>query len=577
MTGIGKDRTEKVSLKNWGAPPVADNRHNMRRNVALDCGWGRLLFGQTFETAEHLATVLRNEKRGQRDGAPYVHEPHVLLSMAPDILFADPSYTYRLMLETEWKEELPKQRFSIRRAEATHEEEINRIYLTRGMVPLRTGYCRDMANLPEVIILVACDTAAPSTIYGVVMGVDHTRAINDPDNGSSLWALAIDPQAPHPGIGRALTRSLADIFRDYGRAFMDLSVMHDNTEAIALYEKLGFEQVPVYCLKKKNPINQDLFIGPLPDTGLNPYAQIIVNEARRRGILVEIEDSEAGLFQLTFGGRRIACRESLSDLTSAVALSRCDDKALTHRLLNRAGLNVPEQCEATSDDVADGFLAEHKSIVVKPARGEQGAGVAIDLKTTDEVREAVRAARALCDRVLLEKYVSGGDLRIIVIDSEVVAAAIRRPPKVTGDGKRTVRELIQAQSRRRQTATGGESQIPLDDETSRCVREAGFEFSDVLPEGKDVQVRNAANLHTGGTIHDVTDALNADLRDAAIKAAETLDIPVVGLDLIVDDPADSNYVIIEANERPGLANHEPQPTAERFIDLLFPQTRETGA
>ena len=35
-----------------------------------------------------------------------------------------------------------------------------------------------------------------------------------------------------------------------------------------------------------------------------------------------------------------------------------------------------------------------------------------------------------------------------------------------------------------------------------------------------------------------------------------------------------NYVI-EANERPGLANHEPQPTAERFLDMLFPQTATT--
>jgi hypothetical protein len=31
-------------------------------------------------------------------------------------------------------------------------------------------------------------------------------------------------------------------------------------------------------------------------------------------------------------------------------------------------------------------------------------------------------------------------------------------------------------------------------------------------------------------------------------------------------------VFIEANERPGLANHEPQPTAERFVDLLFPMS-----
>jgi D-alanine-D-alanine ligase-like ATP-grasp enzyme len=70
----------------------------------------------------------------------------------------------------------------------------------------------------------------------------------------------------------------------------------------------------------------------------------------------------------------------------------------------------------------------------------------------------------------------------------------------------------------------------------------------------------------------VTDSLHAELANAAVVAARTLDIPVVGLDLIVDAPEQPGYRVIEANERPGLANHEPQPTAERFIDYLFPQT-----
>ncbi len=85
-------------------------------------------------------------------------------------------------------------------------------------------------------------------------------------------------------------------------------------------------------------------------------------------------------------------------------------------------------------------------------------------------------------------------------------------------------------------------------------------------------VRKTANLHTGGTIHDVTSQLNPALSHAAVTAAETLKIPVTGLDMIVSSPADEDYIIIEANERPGLANHEPQPTAECFIDLLYPQT-----
>ena len=90
-------------------------------------------------------------------------------------------------------------------------------------------------------------------------------------------------------------------------------------------------------------------------------------------------------------------------------------------------------------------------------------------------------------------------------------------------------------------------------------------------------MRKAANLHTGGTIHDVTDTVHPDLAAAACRAARAIDIPVVGIDFMIRDPSEPDYVFIEANERPGLANHEPQPTAERFMDLLFPLSRRRPA
>jgi D-alanine-D-alanine ligase-like ATP-grasp enzyme len=114
--------------------------------------------------------------------------------------------------------------------------------------------------------------------------------------------------------------------------------------------------------------------------------------------------------------------------------------------------------------------------------------------------------------------------------------------------------------------------VPFDDETQRCIAEAGYDYESVLPPQEEIQVRKAANLHTGGTIHDVTDDIHPQLTRAAEKAARAIDIPVTGLDFCVPDLQSPEYVIIEANERPGLANHEPQPTAQRFIDLLFPQT-----
>jgi D-alanine-D-alanine ligase-like ATP-grasp enzyme len=185
----------------------------------------------------------------------------------------------------------------------------------------------------------------------------------------------------------------------------------------------------------------------------------------------------------------------------------------------------------------------------------------------------VAVARAFCEEVIVEELVPGQDLRIVVIDHRVVAAATRRPAQVVGDGHTDLRSLIERHSRRRAAATQGESRIPLDAETERCVRAAGHALDSVLPAGEVLAVRKTANLHTGGTIHDETDRLHPTLRAVAEQASRLLDIPVVGLDFMVPAVDGDAYAVIEANERPGLANHEPQPTVERFVDLLFPQTR----
>ena len=563
---------EMASLKHWGGRPDSLQTDGVGSKVSVECGWGRLLFGQTFSEPEDLAAAVQQEREGQRDVALYVRDPHVVLSKAPHALFLDPSHTFRLDLESLPGTEELHDRITIRRAVPEDQVAIDTIYEARRMVPLAEGFIASLDNQPATIVLVAEDKS-DKQIHGVVMGVDHVKAFGDPDNGSSLWALAVDTRTRIPGVGRKLVIALSTHFRNEGRCFMDLSVIHTNKEAIALYDKLGFKQVPAYCIKKKNPVNEKLFIGPKLEETLNPYAQIIVDEARRRGIAVKVEDAPTGLFCLSLGGRSVACRESLSELTSAVALSRCDDKTLTHRLLAKAGLKVPGQALIKKDSEALTFLKKHDRIVVKPASGEQGRGVYVDLSTPTEVIAAVKQARTLSGQVLVEEYISGHDLRIIVIGGEVVAGAIRKPATIVGDGVHTIIELIAKQSRRRAAATRNESSIPFDEETERTVMSAGYQMLDLLPRDVELQVRKTANLHTGGTMQDVTAELHEELKRASIEAANILSMPVVGLDLIVESPSAPDYRFIEANERPGLANHEPAPTAQKFIDLLFPETR----
>jgi len=565
------ERSRSPSLAGWDGSARHD-RPLAIPDAVVDCGWGRLVFGQTFQDSARLAETIKLEAPGRRDIAMYLRDPHVVIAMAPQELFLDPSHTFRLWLDQYHPSRHRSAGFTVRLLNSLSDaESVHDLYKKRHMVPPDPEFVWEQRTSRALIYLVATDDLSGALI-GAVTGVDHQEAFDDPENGSSLWALAVDPQAQQPGIGETLLRQLAEHFQARGRAFMDLSVMHNNYQAIRLYEKLGFQRVPVFAIKRKNPYNEPLFVADGPEAALNPYARIIVDEARRRGIGVEVLDEEAGYFSLSFGGRTLVCRESLCELTSAVAMSRCDDKAVTHRLLRRAGLKVPRQQRVSSLAEAEALLAEHGSVVVKPARGEQGAGISVDVRSPQALETALASARRISDSVLIEEYVRGQDLRIVVIDFKVVAAAVRRPPEIVGSGQHSVRELIEKQSRRRAAATGGESHIPLDAETRRCVEEAGFSLDGVLPEGQTLVVRKTANLHTGGTIHDVTSRLSHKLCRAAVATARALDIPVTGLDFIVPSVEGDDYCIIEANERPGLANHEPQPTAQRFIDLLFPQT-----
>ncbi len=546
-----------------------EDRSEQAASRALFCGWGRVLFAQTFEDPAELAREMQAEKPGERDIAAYVRDPHVVLSHAPQRLFLDPSDMLRLALGDLAMPEPPRGVEIRRVADPAEAQAINDLYVKRDMVPSDPAFIWNSRAAEDIHFLVAVDSRT-GQVVGTVTGLDHVAAFDDSSSGSSLWCLAVDPAAVQPGIGEGLVRALAFHYQALGRSYMDLSVVHDNVQAKALYAKLGFEPVQVFAIKTKNAHNEALFIGPELDEGLNPYARIIVDEARARGISVQVLDEAEGYFRLSRGGKSVVCRESLSELTSAIAMSRCQDKYVTHRWLNQAGLATPALQLAGPNDLNGEFLGRHRTIVVKPAIGEQGNGITVGIDSLEQLEPAIERAAKYSERVLLESFHPGEDLRIVVINGQVVAASVRRPAQIVGDGARTAQTLIEKQSRRRGAATGGESSIPIDEETRRCLREAGYTLGSVIPADLTVTVRGTANLHTGGTMHDVTDELHPVLTDVAERAAERLSIPVVGLDLIVQDPKQPDYVIIEANERPGLANHEPQPTAQRFLDLLFP-------
>src|SRR5690349_476283 len=255
------ERRNAPSLCSWDIRSQNHPAHaDLPGNVVVECGWGRLLFAHTYGDLHELARALREEAPGRRDIALYLRDPHVVLSLAPQELFLDPSHTYRLWLANYRPGRRRPRGFTVRRLRTIEDAEaVNRIYASRNMVQVPPAFFHDQRNSRVLTYFVAED-AASGEVVGSVTGVDHARAFNDPENGSSLWCLAVDPQAALPGIGESLVRTLAEHFQARGRSFMDLSVMHDNVNAIALYEKLGFQRVPVFALKTKNSSNEKLYV-----------------------------------------------------------------------------------------------------------------------------------------------------------------------------------------------------------------------------------------------------------------------------------------------------------------------------
>ena len=244
-------------------------------NAVLDCGWGRLIFGQTFTDPQALVDCLREEQPQRRDIAFYIRDPHVVLAAAPQEVFLDPSHTFRLDLATYRSSKSRPRGYFIRRlASEADATAVNRIYETNHMVPVEPDFFWRQRDSRTLNYLVAEDNES-GEIIGTVTGVDHERAFADPEKGSSLWCLAVEPTTQHPGVGEALVRRLSELFQARGCAYMDLSVLHDNEGAIALYEKLGFRRVPFFTLKRKNVINEKLFIGSPPEEELNIYARIM--------------------------------------------------------------------------------------------------------------------------------------------------------------------------------------------------------------------------------------------------------------------------------------------------------------
>ncbi|MBU0714985.1 MAG: hypothetical protein KJ964_06480 [Verrucomicrobia bacterium] len=301
------------------------------------------------------------------------------------------------------------------------------------------------------------------------------------------------------------------------------------------------------------------------------YTTTITQEARRRGIGIEVIDAETPIFILKHGDRKIRCYNSLTDRVGAVTFYMAQDKRLAHVFLERYGFSVPRQMKYSRLDQAMAFLAKYKSVVVKPCREWGGRGIASAVTTMADLKRAIERARKFSEDMVIEEYVEGSDHRLIFVNGRFVAAIRREPAFVVGNGASSIRSLILQKNVRVRNVDASNS-IPLDVETRRNLAAFGLDYNSVPRKGKIVQVRLTSNYHTGGSVTEITETVSTDLVCEAQKIARLFDVPVIGVDFLVNSKTGRHWVI---ELSPDLAISPPEggKVARHFLDYLFPETK----
>jgi len=314
---------------------------------------------------------------------------------------------------------------------------------------------------------------------------------------------------------------------------------------------------------------------------LGPSTSHIVDAATERKI-PSIRLTEGNLVQLGYGARQRRIWTAETDETSAIAEGIASDKDLTKSLLQSCGVPVPEgRMVDNPDDAWEAAEDIGLPVVVKPYDGNHGRGVSLDLKTRAEVEAAYHLADRKGSGVMVEKYITGTEHRLLVVGKSVVAAAAGETAWVTGDGKSNIIKLVDEQintdPRRGTTEASplnalapevGDAEINLE------LERQGLNVYSVPVAGQKVLIQRNGNV-----AFDVTDKVHPTIAAKAALAARIVGLDIAGVDMVLEDISkpigEQQGAVIEVNASPGLLSHlkpaagEPRPIGPAIMDHLF--------
>lgn len=316
---------------------------------------------------------------------------------------------------------------------------------------------------------------------------------------------------------------------------------------------------------------------------LGPSASSIVEEAKKRNIPVTRIGNES-LIQLGYGKSSRIIESTLTDATSCISADIASNKQLTKLILKDNQIPVPVGKVVYSEIYAKVAADEiGRPVVIKPYDGNQGKGVHLNLESDEQILSAFKEASKYSNKIIVEQFIKGKDYRILVIGDKVRVVSERLPALVVGDGINSIEKLVEITNQDENRGEHHEkplTKIKLDEAVLNVLSKKGFDKNYIPSAGEKVVLRENANLSTGGTAIDCTDIIHPDNQDVAVRAAKAIGIDIAGIDVVIEDIAQSIHtsggVVVEVNAAPGIRMHlfpsqgKPRNVAKDIVDMFYP-------
>ncbi|MFC2120020.1 cyanophycin synthetase [Bacteroidota bacterium] len=316
---------------------------------------------------------------------------------------------------------------------------------------------------------------------------------------------------------------------------------------------------------------------------LGPSTQSIVSEANNRSIPV-IRLNDDSYVQLGYGIHQRRIQATIIDSTSAIGVEIADDKMRTKDLLSMMGIPVPNGYSVeTLSEAMEAAKSIGYPVTIKPVSGNHGRGITTNILSHTDLETSFQNAKEFSEYLVVEKFLSGTDYRILVIDGKFIAAARRDPASIVGDGKSTIQQLVEEVNLDPNRGFGHEkilTSIIIDKMTERLLSQKKLTPQSIIPKDEKLYIKSTANLSAGGISIDVTDEVHPMTKKMAERISQIIGLNVIGIDIITSDHriplSNDNGGVIEVNAAPGFRMHvnpyegKSRNVAGAITDMLFP-------